>query len=245
MPYTTTTLADFRLTLQRRWEDAVFWTDEEARLAINEALRDWNLLTGRWRVRTTLDAPANDPTIPLGGSLVYGMRVRVGTAPALTGTSVAELDLGRPTWRTETITTGGGVPTRPTLWAPISLQQIVIWPAFDTLQVGAVLVDGIAATPVLVEDADYVDIGEDTIDILTDFALHIAAFKRGGPEWRRTKICWQQFLQAAAEENSLLKTKQAFRRFAGLDRRRDLLPAHGRPTQIDEVEKAAQKGQAG
>lgn len=244
MAYTKTTLADFRLSLQRRWEDAAFWTDEEARIAINEALRDWNLLTGRWRRRTTLDALMNNPTIDLGGSLIYGMRVRFGTHP-LTVTSLAELDLGRPTWRFETIATGGDVPAVPTLWAPVSLQQIVIWPASATDQSQIVFVDGVAATPILVEDADYVDIGEETIDILSDFALHCAAFKRGGPEWRLTQNFWQDFLKAAAEENSLLKTKQAFRRYAGLDRRRDLLPAKGRPTQMDDVNQTTTKGQAG
>lgn len=244
MAYAVTTLAEFRLSLQRRWEEAAFWTDEEARLAINEALRDWNLLTGRWRRRTILDVLANIPTVDLGGSLIYGMRVRFGVKP-LVGTSLAELDLARPTWRFETVATGGDVPVVPTLWAPVSLQQIVIWPASATDVSGVVLVDGIAATPVLVEDADYVDIGEETIDILSDFALHIAAFKRGGPEWRNTKPFWQAFLKAAAEENSLLKTKQAFRRYAGLNRTRDLLPAKGRPTQMDEVGQAATKGQAG
>lgn len=239
MSYTTTTLEAFRTSLKRRWEDAAFWTDEEARLAINEALRDWNLLTGRWRARVNLNTVTNIPTIDLGGSLVYGMRVRVGNS-TLTPASIVEMDLSRPSWRVETTATGGDVPTVPTIWAPVSLQQILIWPAPSTSQIGVVFVDGIAATPILVEDADYVDIGEEIVDVLTDFALHIAAFKEGGPRWRRTKIFWRQFLQAAAEENGVLKSKQAFRRYAGLDRRRDLFPTKGLPTQLDEIAEKSQ-----
>ena len=91
------------------------------------------------------------------------------------------------------------------------------------------------ATPVLVNPADLVNLGEEIIDILADMALHIVAFKEAGARWRATRPYFEAFLQAAADENSLLKTHQAYRRFAGLDRRRDLHPTTGAPSQMTGV----------
>lgn len=228
MPYTTTTLADLQTLMAQRWDQVVFWTAEEARLALNEALREWNLLTGRWRTRVTLGAVAGVPEIALPGVITYGMRVtRYADQLPLTPTSVVELDLGEPQWRLQTGT--------PQLWAPVSLTQIAIWPCFAATTPGALYCDGVMATPVLVAPTDPVDLGEEIIDVVADMALHIAAFKEAGDRWRATRPYFEAFLQAAAEENSLLKTHQAYRRWAGLDRRRDLQPATGDPTQLSGV----------
>lgn len=220
-----------------QWDHSVFWTGVEARLAINEALRDWNLLTGRWRTSLTLSTTAGGVEYLLSSMLLYGMRVTVSGTP-LVITSTYELDYGRPSWRGETTASLGDVPTTPTLWAPQSLQQIVIWPATAGVGVSNLVIEGVANTPVLVEDADFVDLGEELIGILADYALHIVTFKQGGPIWQATLALQRAFLQAAAEENSLLKTSQFFRRYAGLDRRRDLKPSTGVPTQIDTLGQA-------
>lgn len=244
MPYTTSSLSDLKATLAQRWDGVVFWTPEEARSAINETLRDWNLLTGRWRRRILLStvAPvAGVPTVAyaLGATMTYGMRMAMSSGRPLIPTSILELDLGRPTWRYETVASGGDVPTVPTLWAPESLQRIVIWPATNTAGVNDLLADGVANTPVLVEDGDTVDIGEETVDVLIDFAIHIVAFKEAGPRWRATLPAFQAFLQAAAGENGQLKSNQQFRRWAGLDRRRDLQKMKDAPNKLAEVVKAA------
>lgn len=235
MPYQVTTLADLKVALKARWDGGVFWTDEEARLAINETLRDWNMLVGRWRRQLTLSTGAGTVEYSLSATLLYGLRVKVGTNPALIPTSILELDLGRPTWRSETTASGGDVPTRPMLWAPVSLQRIAIWPATAGAGVNNLFVDGVANTPVLVEDADFVDLGEEIQGYILDQALHVAAFKESGPRWRSTRPYMIAFLQAAAEENSLLKANQAYRRYAGLDRRRDMQKTKGVPTQLDQL----------
>lgn len=238
MAYQRITLADLKVSMASRWDQSLFWTDEEARTALNEALRDWNLLTGYWRARLALSTVAPVLGVPvveyaLGATLTYGMRVR--KTAALHPTSILELDLARPTWRSETTASGGDVPTTPTLWAPQSLQTIVIWPAVAVAGVSDLLIDGVAATPVLVTDASFIDITDETVLILVDYAVHIAAFKEGGARWAATKPMWTAFLQAAAEENALLKASQAFRRAAGLDRRRDLQKTTAPPTQIDQL----------
>jgi hypothetical protein len=153
-----------------------------------------------------------------------------GAAP-LHPTSILELDLGRPTWRGETVASGGSVPTVPLLWAPVSLQQIVIWPA-TAGGTDDLTADGVSNTPVLVEDADFVDLGDEQVDILVDMALHVAAFKEAGPRWRATRPYYATFLQEAAKENGLLKANQAYRRAAGLDTRRWMQPAQDAPNQL-------------
>lgn len=242
MAYTTTTLAQLKVDMTRRWDAAIFWTDEEARLAINEALRDWNLLVGRWHRRLTRSTGAGTVEYALGATLLYGTRVKLLGAAPLTPTSLLELDLGRPTWRSETTASGGAVPTTPTLWAPVSIQRIAIWPATAGVGVNNLLIDGVAATPVLVEDGDTVDLGEELHDVLLDYALHVAAFKEGGARWEATSPYFTAFLQAAAEENALLKASKAFRRFAGLDRRRDLQPTRVGPTQLDGLLQGGEGG---
>ena len=58
MPYQAVTLATLRTRLQNRYGNVAFWSNEEARLALNEALRYWNLFTGRWRTRIVLATTA-------------------------------------------------------------------------------------------------------------------------------------------------------------------------------------------
>lgn len=233
MPYTTTSLAALQTLIAQRVDQSVYWTAEEARRALNEALRDWNLLTSRWRRTVALATVPGGVEVALGATLTYGMRVVEGTThQPLHPTSILELDLMRPAWRRETIGTGGSVPTALTLWAPQSLQRIVLWPAPTV--VGTVTVDGVSATPILVEAGDLVDLGDEIVPILVDYTLHLLAFKESGPRWRATLPAFQAFLRAAAVENGLLKANQAFRRAAGLDRRRDLQPTTV-PTQLDQI----------
>jgi len=232
--YTTVTLADLKVEMADRTDGSLFWSAEEARLALNEALRLWNLLTGRWRRTILLSTVINQIEYTLPSTLTYGMRVAYQTSP-LQPSNYWDLDLGRPAWRNETTTSGGDVPTVPTLWAPLSLTQIGIWPADAAAVVNALSVDGVSDTPVLLQDADTVDLGEEDQDYLVDFALHVVAFKEAGPRWRATVPFFRGLLQAAAEENGRLKANQAFRRYAGLDQRRTFQPARGVPTQIDAL----------
>lgn len=233
--YSQTTLADLKTLMQQRWDQVVFWTQEEARLALNETLRDWNLLTGRWRTRVTLSVTGGQPEVALPGTMTYGMRVTTAAGRPIIPSSLLELDLGHPSWRLETTATGLTVPPVPTVWAPLSLTRIAIWPTYGVTTVNALYADGVLATPVLVNDTDYVDVGEEVLDILVDEALHVAAFKEAAARWRATRPYFDAFLEAAADENGLLKANQAYRRWAGLDRRRDLQPTKDAPNQLQGV----------
>lgn len=234
MAYSVVTLSELKKRISAKRDAILQWTPDEERLAINEALRFWNLLTGRWRRRASQNTGIGTVEYDLPSTLTYSMRVVVNNVPLTIG-SVVELDLNRPTWRSETVASGGDVPTTPIIWAPISLQRIAIWPAMNSVVVNGLQVDGVSATPVLVEDGDFVDIGEEFLDLLLNFCLHLLAFKTGGPTWSATLPFYRSFLAAAAEENGVLKANQKFRRWAGLDRRRDLQRSKGEPTQLDQI----------
>ena len=235
MPHQRTTLADLTVLLDQRTDDSSYWTPPEKRIGINEGLREWNLWTGRWRRTITLLSVVGQHEYTLPDTLTYGMAVQyAGTA--LHPASYTDLDWGQPGWRTETA--GSPLASTPVVWAPQSLQQIVLWPAPAAANV-TISVDGVSDTPVLVEDGDWVDLSDDLIDIIVDYALHVLAFKEGGPRWQATLPYWQALLQAVAKENSRLKANQAFRRAAGLDYRRGMTPSQGRPTLIDNLGESA------
>lgn len=233
MAYTTTTLAALQALMIQRWDQVVFWTAEEARLALNEALREWNLLTGRWRTRVMLTVAASNPEIALPGVMTYAMRLTTITGSPIIPSSLSELDLARPTWRLETTTSGGDVPLVPTVWAPLALTRLAIWPTYPSAD--SLLLDGVMRTPILVLPTDTVDLGLEVLDRVVDMALHIASFKEAAERWRATRPYFDAFLRAAEAENSLLRQNQAYRRWAGLDRRRDLEPSTGAPNQISQV----------
>lgn len=230
MPYQQYTWSQLRQRLQDKYEDVPFWTDAEALLAFNEALRVWNTLTGWWKRRVTLTTTANAYYYTLPATLVYRMRVEVSGKP-LFNSSLSDLDNGRRRWMRETTTSGGDVPTRPSMWAPVSLLTIAIWPA-DATGGRPMILDGVSNTPVLVTDPDFVDVGEDTLTVLLGYALHAAALKKGGPYFAATQKFFKDFLIAAGEENDQLKTSQVYRRYLGLDVKDQRM--RGTPTRLDE-----------
>ncbi len=232
MAYTATTWSDLRQDLQASYDGSPFWDNQEALDAVNEALLLFNLLTGTWRRTVTLPTIANQYEYVLPATVLYRTRLTFNSLP-LSASSREEFNLGRPRWRTETTLSGGDVPTRPMLFAPISLQLIYIWPA-DAVGGGTLSVDGISNTPVLIEDGDTVDLGNEQMSTLLDFALHILTFKKAGSAFAATQPAFKAFLVAAAEKNSLIKTSTVYRRVMGLDRR-DLKMLTGVATDLDQI----------
>lgn len=234
MSYQQVTLADLRGRLQSRYEGTPFWEDEESRLALNEALRFYNLLTGRWRTRETLTTVTTPATLyQTSSSMLYRMRLTFNGQP-IESASREGLNQIRRTWRSETTADGGDVPTRPVFWAPVSLRSFYLWPA-DAVGGNTLTVDGVAATPVMTEDGDYVDLGDDTLTALTGYALHALSFKKGGNAFAQTIPLYRAFLAAAAEENGQIKTLSLYRRAMGLDHR-GLKPLRGTATRIDQLQ---------
>lgn len=229
MPYQLITRAQLRTDLQEKYESVPYWTTAEANAAINEALRMWNFLVGRWQNRVVLTTAPGDYDYALPQTLLYRARVLFNGQP-LTPSTYTDLSAGRPGWRTETTASGGDVPTRPTVWIPVSLRWIQIWPA-DATGHNGLTIDGVATTPILTADGDFVNLPTADLGPVLDYCLHTLSFKKGGAYFAATMPKLQAFLQAAAVENQLLTTSKTYRRWAGLDRR-DLKPIQdpGMPT---------------
>lgn len=217
MPYQSYTWSEIKERLKARYEAKPFWTEEEALNAFNESLYLWNLCTGRWRERETLITGVGTYLYTLSANMVYHMRIEFN-GYALSPSNREDLNNARYTWRTETTTTGGGVPTQPAVWAPVSLTSFYIWPA-DALGSNVLTADGVAATPVMSTYGGYLDLGEEHLDILLGYALHALTFSKGGAYFQATVPLFQAFMSAAAEENDQIKTSTIYRRVMGLDDR--------------------------
>jgi hypothetical protein len=221
------TRADLRERLANRYEGVPWWATADADDALNEALLLWNLLTGQWRTTVALPAIAATWDYDLTQALVFGARVTYNNQP-LDVSALWELEQGRPGWRSETTASGGDVPTKPMVWAPVSLLYIHVWPSVATTT-GTFLVEGVAATPQLLTDEQTVDLTEDLLTPILDGALHICAFSEGSDRFVATQAQWLRFLGAAVTHNSQLKSSAVMRRYLGLDRGRDLRPTKGAP----------------
>lgn len=227
MAYAAVSLATLQLRLRERHESSAYWTDEEGRLAINEALRVWNLLAAAWKKRETLAVPANHVWVTLPGSLSFAVRAEGDSVP-LEQASLYDLDCGRVSWEGERTNTGGIVPTSPSHWAPAGVFRIAVWPAKHTGS-WTLTVDGLRSTPVLRAPADTVDLNQVEERVLVGYALHYLAFKQGGRFWTSTSKYYKEFVAAAIKANERLLLSAFFRKVMGLDLDADQRPIIRRP----------------
>lgn len=214
MPYTAVTLLALRSRLQDRYTGDPFWTPQEATDALNEALRQFNLFTGYWRGSSTAVTGAGTPFLTIPSTLTYRTRVYV-TGKVLTRKSIVEFYRFRRNWRTQTTTSGGGVPTTIQEWAPIGLSQIAIWP--HTAAAGTTLsLDAVRLTPTLVANGDFLDLGEEELTLILAESLYILSFKRPSIlEAMEEKH--KLFLAGCLERNDQLRASSYFRLALGLD----------------------------
>lgn len=243
MPYQSVTLAMLKTRLAERYESSAFWTAEEARLVINEALRVWQLLTAYWKTQLSVSTPAASPWVTIPNTAFLPLRVQWGaTGKSLLQGSLASFDYGRSTWEHETTATAG-LPSTPTDWAPAGARLIAIWPA-DNAGGNTLLVDVAATTPVLVADGDFIDISGAELNAILGFALHLLAFKEGGTRFAATIVHRVAFYNQAAELNSRLRASAFFKKFLTLDRHRYEVPFQWPPASGEAAPaQAPQSGQ--
>ncbi len=209
MPYQQMTLATLRSRLTERWDGAPWWTTTDANQAINEALRVWGVATGYWREPATAILVPNDPFVVLTAPLVSGARVIFNNMPLMPA-GLLDLDMGSPGWQTTTRAAG------PYLWVPISLRLMVVWPALPTPAAGpfvqqTVTIDGMPKVPILSADGDYVNLGQEEINAILDYAVHAASISQGAPAMDATEGHRQRFWIAAQLRNEQLKTSLPLR----------------------------------
>lgn len=225
MAYVNVTLADLRTRLKQKWDNTMalpilFWTDGEATLAINEALQWYNLYTGVWRRRVTLPTVADQVYYALPSTMVYNVRMEYNGL-TLPMSALSDLDNGQPGWEGQS-TADTGLPSRVMVWAPVGMNQFVIWPA-DAVGQNSLTVDGVHTTPVLVTESDKIDIDDSEIDAILGEALFIATFKDTS-KLAQAQGWHREFLTTVMAHNDRLAASDAFRAYAGTDLNRGTHP---------------------
>jgi hypothetical protein len=182
-------------------------------------MRIWNAATGRWLTKYLVPDVPNDCYVSCPLTLSQATRVLWNAIP-LEKCSQADLDYGFPNWRGTTTATLFA-PARPVYWAPVSLNLLVIYPADAGLNfLNTLEVAGVIQTPLLVAAGDFVDLGQEELDVLLGYALHVLSLKVGGQRLVDSYAGWLAFLKAAAAENRQFAASTFYRRLLGLDAQR-------------------------
>lgn len=246
MAYQQVQLGTLKARLADRYEGVPFWTGEEARRALNEGLKIWSAATGFWRTILLTNTVPNDPFVAVPGTLVQGTQIAWNEIP-LEPASLFDFAYALKNWRYTTTATAGA-PARPVYWARVSLSLFVIYPADAYASVGgtrSLSINGIRNTPILVNDGDYVDLGQEQLGVLLGYAQHVLAFKVGGQTLVDSYPGWRAFLGAAGAMNKQFAASIFYRRLLGLDQLRRETPSSVMDVQspVDQVIAAAGRGQ--
>jgi hypothetical protein len=208
--YVTYTLTQIETMLAERYDGRIFWSADQARRAINEAMRVWNVLVGQWRTLYSFTSLPNDPYVPLTGGVFKALRVKYNS-DALNLSSLNALDARFPNWRSTAGT--------PYLWAPVSLTTVVIYPN-DGVGGTAITVDAYSPAPILVAAGDFINIGSEELSTLLGYALHVLSQSLGVAALKSTQPQYIQFMKAAAVRNEYFANSSFYRKLIGLDRMR-------------------------
>lgn len=215
MAYQRVTLATLKQRLQEKvGNTSIFWTSIEGRDAIDEAICYWQGLTGEWSETRNLSCDGS-PILGLPSQSVSLFRVSYvssinsfGPGSPLVMTSLSELDNGYPGWTAVTGT--------PVMWAPIGISKIAIYPKAS---VGYLALESYKEAPVLLNDSDYIDIGDEEIVRLLGYAQWYLSYKEGVKEAvENVDPLLQGIVQAAILRNKRLLKSAFYRTFAGLQR---------------------------
>lgn len=202
-------------------ENQAFWRPDEATRILQEAFRVFNALTGFWRDRVDAGLTVQDQTYyPVPAGLSYILRVEVN-GQRLNSTSLYDLDYGRPTWENERDT--------PQAFAPVGFNLFALWPA--SLAGGeSLIIEGVTPAPVLT-NVGKVNLGQDELETILDYAQHVAQFKEGGQEFESSQLELQSFLKEAGSRNAVLMQSAKFRKWMGLTDQK------ARPMRLPESER--------
>lgn len=207
-PYSSSSLATVLLRVRERLLYD-FWTDAELTLYIQEGLRIWNTLTGYYRERVPITFAATSTQYDVPTLITDGLTVlRLDTASAhLDGVALSEIGEFAPTYQS----TAAGTPLT---WIPMGLNQIALYPqpavAFDAT------VDYIRQAPVPLVASDNIQMGEEDLAALVDYATWAARLKEGGQELQDAMPLLQAFLRQAGKYNSRLLSSSIYRKLIGM-----------------------------
>lgn len=203
--YARTTLANIKdLLTAKVGNNSTFWTNEEKRDAINEALCVWQLMTGSFSTVFSVGAG--------GGTVFNAVPKQIGSVNRilfngvpLSPISLWELDMGMPGWQ--------GTTGTPAFWTPVGIDQFAIYPQPTS---GNFRLEGYAESPRLNADGDFIQVGDEELTRLLDYAHHYLSFKEGIPELQATMGGFKRYLKAVSLRNMRIVATTFYRKFMGM-----------------------------
>ena len=237
MSYAKTTFTQLKDRLaQRVGGQGNFWAEAEREIALNEALNVWQLLVGEFQATGVLLSsgisqevaelynPATGTVnivyetgtttanvVPLSvrrlGTIVHTTTGSLYSYPKLQQLSMPDLDYGYSGWRTGTAAT-------PDYWAPYGINKVVFYPRPNT----NIKVDYYKGSRLLNSNSDYIQLGDEEINRILDYAVWHLSVKSGTEEaFGTTNPLKDMFMAAAELRNQKLRTLQLYKDFLGSD----------------------------
>lgn len=77
------------------------------------------------------------------------------------------------------------------------------------------IVEGVTPAPLLT-NVGFVNLGKDELEVILDYAGHVAQFKEGGQEFEASQEVFKEFLKEAGSRNAVLMQSAKFRKWMGL-----------------------------
>jgi hypothetical protein len=200
---------------------STFYNQSEYNNALNEALAVWQLLTGEWTAEYSQELAAGSDVIsidttayptPMGVVRIRRQPVQGGTTgTALFPESLFEMDQDnyqRPSVASGTVDH----------WAPFGYDAFVVHPpAANTETVGIMY---LSSDPrVNLDDTTYIDLGDEEIQSIVDYAHWFLTFKEGIKEaFENTSPLKDMFLTAARLRNHKLRNTAPYRDYLAMPR---------------------------
>ena len=133
--------------------------------------------------------------VELARMLAMVVHAQLNGLPTIPGT-LEGLDAGAPNWQD-----GSG---KPTMLALAGWNMMGVYPVADTQGPYSAIFDVVRKAPIPARDVDFVQIGREQVDMIIDYAEHVAMFKVGGAEWMATTQQANNFLLQAVTYNQRL-----------------------------------------
>ena len=112
--------------------------------------------------------------------------------------SVFSMDVFDPTWQSRT-------PGVPSDLALAGMNIVAVSPIPNGSGPYSMVLDVVRNMPVPYWDVDIIQVGAEFLDVVFDYAQHLAAFKEGGAEFQATVPQYQRLVEAAQLQNERLR----------------------------------------
>lgn len=202
--YSRVTLTQLKARLTEKvGNNTTFWTDAEKKDAINEALSIWQITTGAFVKIFSIPVVAGTTFYQVPKQIASTNRVLWnGTSLALI--SLWELDLGFVGWQTAVGT--------PQYWSPTGIDKFALYPQPTS---GSIRLEGYMEGFRLQADGDFLQLGDEELTRLLEYAHHYLTIKENISEMSATREGLKRFFTAATLKNARLAATAFYRRLMG------------------------------